>query len=66
MKDVTTETPEVGPVPSKIHPLMTPEELKALWRNVRARWPHDGEAMVRDIEAERDAWDDAAPPPPRR
>jgi hypothetical protein len=48
-----------------VHPLMPPEELKALWRSVRARWRHDGEAMVREIEAERDAWDDDAPPPAR-
>jgi len=63
MKEVTTETPETVPVPSKVHPLMPPEELKALWRSVRARWHHDGEAMVRDIEAERDAWNDAPPQP---
>jgi len=58
MKDVTTRNPETISVPSKIHPLMPSEELKALWQSVRARWKHNGEAMVRDIEAERDAWDD--------
>ena len=65
MKDVTTGTPEAGSVPSKVHPLMPPEELKALWRSVRARWRHDGEAMVREIEAERDAWGDDSLPPAR-
>lgn len=61
MEDVTTQTPEAVPVPSKVHPLMPSEELKALWRSVRARWKHDGETMVRDIEAERDTWDDESP-----
>ena len=65
MSEVTTGTPGTGPAPAKVHPLMPPEELKALWRSVRARWRHDGEAMVREIEAERDAWDDDAPPPAR-
>ena len=62
MKDVTTQTPEAAPVPSKVHPLMSSEELKALWRSVRARWKHDGEAMVRESESERDAWDDESLP----
>ena len=63
MEDVTSGTAESTPVPSKIYPLMPPEEVKALWRSVRERWKHDGEAMVRDIEAERDAWDNDSLPP---
>ncbi len=63
MEEVTPGTPEAMPVPAKVHPLMPAEELKALWREVRARWKHDAEAMVRDIEAERDAWDEAPSSP---
>lgn len=60
MDQVTTEDTAKSRPPaatSHIHPMMPPEERLALWRSVRARWKHDSDAMVRDIEKERDEWD---------
>jgi hypothetical protein len=46
---------------AKIHPLMEPEKVKEIWRTAQKHWTHDGEAMVRDIEQERDDWDQRIP-----
>jgi hypothetical protein len=31
--------------------------VEELWRAARRRWTHDGDAIMREIEQERDDWD---------
>jgi hypothetical protein len=52
---------DAEPAAPKIHPLMEPEKVKEIWRAAQRRWTHDGEAMVREIEEERDDWDRRVP-----
>jgi hypothetical protein len=40
---------------------MEPEKVKEIWRTAQKRWTHDGNAMVREIEQERDDWDRRIP-----
>jgi hypothetical protein len=40
---------------------MEPEKVKEIWRIAQKRWTHDGGAMVREIEEERDDWDRRIP-----
>jgi hypothetical protein len=49
------------PAAPKIHSLMEPQKVKEIWRVAQKRWTHDGEVMVREIEAERDNWDRRVP-----
>jgi hypothetical protein len=52
---------DTKPDAPKIHPLMEPDKVKEIWRGAQKRWTHDGEAMVREIEEERDDWDRCVP-----
>jgi hypothetical protein len=52
---------DTKPAAPKIHPLMEPEKVKEIWRTAQKRWTQDGEAMVHEIEEERDDWDRRVP-----
>lgn len=43
-----------------IHPLMDPEKVKAIWHKAQKEWTPK-EDMVREIEREREEWDQRIP-----
>jgi hypothetical protein len=48
---------QTKPAAPKIHPFMEPEKMKEIWRAAQKRWRHDSDAIVHEIEQERDDWD---------
>jgi hypothetical protein len=64
MTDMTNMTnyPQENRFP-KVHPLMAPEERRALWRSVQAVWQQPTAEVIADIERSRREWDQ--PPLPR-
>jgi hypothetical protein len=43
--------------PKKVHPLMSPEERRALWRKVQAVWKQPTVDAIAELEKSRAEWD---------
>jgi hypothetical protein len=43
--------------PKKVHPLMSPEERRALWRKVQTVWKQPTADTIAELEKSRREWD---------
>ena len=40
----------------KIHPLMPPEQKRALWEHVQSIWTLPADDLLKEVKASRDEW----------
>ncbi len=56
METTSPPLPET-PLRKQVHPLMSPEARRALWRSVQAVWKQPTAEVIADIEQSRREWD---------